>query len=86
MVATSAHHLMSAAMTKTAFKAEVEPRHDRRRSNRPRIEGYAIVSADGMLADRNRHMPRELHMAIKPTAPRQKCLSLMSSFAMRFEL
>ena len=26
------------------------------------VEGYAIVSADGMLADRFRHMPRELHV------------------------
>jgi dihydrofolate reductase len=29
-------------------------------SHAVRIEGYAIVSADGMLADRNRHMPDQL--------------------------
>src|SRR4029079_10114846 len=30
--------------------------------NRFRVEGYAIVSADGMLADRYRHMQREPHV------------------------
>lgn len=27
-----------------------------------RVESYAIISADGMLADRNRHMPQSLHI------------------------
>jgi hypothetical protein len=28
-----------------------------------RFEAYAIVSADGMLADAHRHMPGQLHIA-----------------------
>ena len=31
-------------------------------SDHLQIEGYAIISVDGMLADRNFHMPRELHV------------------------